>query len=180
MHLSLFQCKEQLGNSCTLYGRLWQTVELSMYWYIVPHKISKAIFKVMQNWCDILHFTVWPCMPNSVLINHHWATHKHTQVFVPKYWVHYHCCPHMPNTGLANHDHANTKNTQAILNPSHIQKQYLALFHVTVKHFLCLDLLWHSVLTNIFGQDCGGHKIWPQLTKHYWNWPKNGLKLTNN
>ena len=50
--------------------------------------VIKPIFKVMQNWCDILHFTVWPCMPNSVLINHHWATHKHTQVFVLKNWLH--------------------------------------------------------------------------------------------
>ena len=48
-------------------------------------------------------------MPNSVLINHHWATHKHTQVFVLKNWLH--CF----TVGLEHHDYANTKNTQAIL-----------------------------------------------------------------
>lgn len=108
-------------------------------------------------------------MFHSVLINHYWATHKHTQVFVLKYWFTLSdCCPHMPNTGPKRHDHANTKNTQAILNLSRILKQWVS---IVSGHFKALPV-FESTLTQ-----CTDKPLWARLweTRLPKNWSKNVL-----
>lgn len=55
----------------------------------------------------------------------------------------------------------------------------LALFQVILKRFLCLNLHWHSVLTNLFEQDCGRHGCCVQnlttIDQKLQNWSKNDL-----